>query len=227
MTNVGTVARVSLSASILIFALGMNAQSNPPGGVPPPNVPPSGAASQNSAPATPGSAGTGSSMGHMDADDMHSSATSQKEMDKQFVRKMIMGNHAEIDAGNLAVQKASSDDVKKFGQKMVDDHTMLLNDLNKVAENLHIKAPQAASAKDKAMAAKLSAMSGDAFDRAYVKDMVKDHEKDVAEVKKETNSASIPEVKDAATKALPVIQSHLEMIQGIQKNMMSGSASTK
>jgi putative membrane protein len=76
------------------------------------------------------------------------------------------------------------------------------------------------------MAAKLSALSGDTFDRAYVKDMVKDHEEDVAEVKKESSAASIPEVKDAANSALPIIQGHLEMIRGIQKNM-SSSASTK
>jgi putative membrane protein len=118
--------------------------------------------------------------------------------------------------------------VKSFAQKMVDDHTVMLNDMNKVADDLHIKAPQSASGKDKAEAAKLSALSGSAFDSAYVKAMVKDHKKDVAELTQESNSASIPEVKDAATKALPVVKGHLEMIQGIEKNMASsGSASVR
>lgn len=200
---------LSFATAVVAFAMGVSAQSYPQ-------------------PANPGMAGSNPGMGRMDTSDAMHSSTAQKETDKDFVRQMIMGNHSEIDAGNLAVQKASNEEVKKFGQKMVDDHTMLLDDLTRLAEELQIKAPQAASSKDKAMAAKLSAMSGDAFDRAYVKDMVKDHEKDVAEVKKEANSAAIPEVKDAATKALPVIQGHLEMIQGIQKNMMAGGrASTR
>ena len=194
-----TTIRQALASTVMTFALGLSAQAYPQ---------PSGG--------NPG-------MNRADPGDAIHSATAQKEIDKEFVQKMIMGNHSEIDAGNLAVQKASSDEVKKFGQKMVDDHTMLLNDLTKLADELHIKAPQSASSKDKAMAAKLSAMSGDAFDRAYVKDMVMDHKKDVAEVQKESTSAAIPEVKDAAVKALPVIQTHLEIIQGIQKNMMSAS----
>jgi len=203
------ILRLSCATAVMAFALGVSAQTYPQ-------------------PANPGLAGSNPGVNRTNTNDALYSATAQKETDKDFVRQMIMGNHSEIDAGNLAVQKASNEEVKKFGQKMVDDHTMLLNDLTKLADELHIKAPQAASSKDKAMAAKLSAMSGDAFDRAYVKDMVKDHEKDVAEVKKEANSAAIPEVKDAATKALPVIQGHLEMIQGIQKNMAAGgSASTK
>lgn len=218
MTNFGNFARFGLAASVLTFALGVSAQSYPTGG-----VSPGGASSQTSPTGTPGATN------RIDAYDATHSATasSQKEMDKAFVRKMIMGNHSEIDAGNLAVQKASSDEVKKFGQKMVDDHTMLLNDMTKLADDLHIKAPQTAPAKDKAMAAKLSAMSGTDFDKAYVKDMVKDHENDVAEVRKESHDAEIPQVKDAAIKALPILEGHLNMIKGIQKDMMGGSASTK
>jgi putative membrane protein len=175
-------------------------------------------------PNTPDSAGATDAMGNAST-----GMGSQQAMDKDFVRKMIMGNHAEIDAGNLALQKSSNDDVKKFAQKMVTDHTAMLDDMTRLAEQLQIKAPQAASPKDKAEAAKMSALSGSAFDNAYVKAMVKDHKKDVSELKNESSNASIPPVKDAASKALPIVQSHLDMIEGIQKNMTSasGSASTK
>jgi putative membrane protein len=177
--------------------------------------------------ANPGAGSQPNGMGPM-ATATDNMATAQRDADKEFVQKAIMGNRAEVDAGNLALQKSNNADVKSFAQKMVDDHTAMLNDMNKVAEELHIKAPQSASRKDKAEAAKMSAMSGSAFDSAYVKAMVKDHKKDVAELTKESNSASIPEVKDAATKALPVVKGHLEMIQGIEKNMASsGSASAK
>jgi putative membrane protein len=209
MTNSGIVARLSAAAAVLTMAFGLSAQvyqnpnSNPGAGNQPNGVGPI---------ATP----------------TDSMATAQKDADKEFVQKAIMGNRAEVDAGKLALQKSNNADVKSFAQKMVDDHTVMLNDMNKVADELHIKAPQSASGKDKAEAAKLSALSGSAFDSAYVKAMVKDHKKDLAELTKESSSASIPEVKDAATKALPIVQGHLEMIQGIEKNMASsGSASVK
>ena len=43
--------------------------------------------------------------------------------DKKFVEKAAQGGMAEVELGQLATQKASSDDVKKFGQRMVDDHS--------------------------------------------------------------------------------------------------------
>jgi putative membrane protein len=206
MTNSGIVARLGAAAAVMMMAFGLSAQMYP---------------NSNS---NPGAGNQPNGVGPM-ADNM---ATAQRDADKEFVQKAIMGNRAEVDAGNLALQKSNNADVKSFAQKMVDDHTVMLNDMNKVADDLHIKAPQSASGKDKAEAAKLSALSGSAFDSAYVKAMVKDHKKDVAELTQESNSASIPEVKDAATKALPVVKGHLEMIQGIEKNMASsGSASVR
>lgn len=215
--NLKSTVRFSAIAAIAALALSVSAQVNQP------NTPPSGSASQNSSPATDATTGrNGNSLDSTNAAPL--SAETQKDMDKAFVRKMVMGNHSEIDAGNIALQKSGNDDVKKFAQKMVDDHTALLNDMTQLAGQLNVKASQSASSKDKAMAAKLSSLSGDAFDKAYVSDMVKDHKNDVAEISKEANSAAIPQVKDAANKALPIIEGHLEMIQDIQKKMKSSSA---
>jgi putative membrane protein len=218
MTNSGIVARLSAAAAVMTMAFGLSAQMYPnPSST-------SGAGNQPNGAAGNQSNGMGPAMTPTD----NMAANAQKDADKDFVRKAIMGNHAEVDAGKLALQKSNNADVKNFAQKMVDDHTAMLNDMNKVADELHIKAPQSASGKDKAEAAKMSALSGSAFDSAYVKAMVKDHKKDVAELTKESNSASIPEVKDAATKALPIVEGHLEMIQGIEKNLASsGSATAK
>jgi putative membrane protein len=219
MTNSGIVARFGAAAAVMTIAFGLSAQMNHP------TVPPGGSTSPNS------TSGIGSQPNGMGSDNPMMTPTAsmaaQKDADKEFVRKAIMGNHAEIDAGNLALQKSSNADVKKFAQKMVDDHTAMLNDMNKVADDLHIKAPQTASGKDKAEAARMSALSANAFDSAYVKAMVKDHKKDVAELTKESRGASIPEVKDAATKALPIVEGHLDMIEGIEKSMASSGNSAK
>jgi putative membrane protein len=60
---------------------------------------------------------------------------------------------------------------------------------------------------------RLSKLSGAQFDRAYMQDMVKDHEEDVAEFQREANNGSDPDVKAFAGKTLPTLQSHLQSAQ--------------
>jgi putative membrane protein len=142
-----------------------------------------------------------------------------KMMDKAFVRKALEGGMAEVQLGQLAVQKSNNDDVKQFGQKMVDDHTKLGDQMKQIAQQMNVKVPDSPSSKDKATMAKLQALNGDAFDKAYIKDMVKDHKKDEKEFKEEARKASNPALKDAATQGEQVISEHLQMIEQIaQKN---------
>jgi putative membrane protein len=143
-------------------------------------------------------------------------------MDKQFIRTALEGGMAEVQLGQLATQKSSNPDVKEFGQKMVDDHTKLGDQMKQVAAQMNVKVPDSLSSKDKATMAKLSALNGDAFDKAYIKDMVKDHKKDEKEFKQEAMNASNPALKDAASQGAQVIGQHLQMIEQIaQKNNVS------
>jgi putative membrane protein len=139
--------------------------------------------------------------------------------DKNFVKNTIEGGLAEIECSQLALQKSNNDQLKRFAQRMIDDHTKLGDDLKPIASQLGVKGPTEPSKKDKAIIAKLQGLSGDDFDKAYVKLMLKDHQLDAAAFKQEVNSAQSPLVKDAATKDDPLIESHLQMIQDIAKSM--------
>lgn len=184
---------------------------------------PSGAGSQPPSPSqtSPASRPGMSPMSPMDQPSTSNSndKASSQMMDKEFVRKALQGGMAEVQLGQLAVQKGNSDEVKQFGQKMVDDHTKLGDQMKQVAEQMNVKEPTSLSGKDKGTLAKLQALSGDAFDKAYIKDMVKDHKQDEKEFKHEAQSASNPALKDAATQGAQIIGEHLQMIQQIaQKN---------
>jgi putative membrane protein len=124
--------------------------------------------------------------------------------------------------GQLAAQKATDPDVKAFGEQMVHDHTQVNDKLMSVAQSESMTLPTQPDAKQQATYQKLSALSGPAFDKAYVKDMVKDHEEDIKLFTKESQSGSDPKIKDFATSSLPVLQGHLDKIKGIQSKMMSG-----
>src|SRR5947199_10744429 len=99
--------------------------------------------------------------------------------DKTFVKKAAEGGLAEVELVQLAAQKATSDDVKKFGQRMVDDHSKANDELKSIAGNKNITTPQDVDAKHKALMDRLSKLSGPAFDRASMSEMVKDAQKDV------------------------------------------------
>ena len=122
---------------------------------------------------------------------------------------------AEVQLGQLAASKASADDVKQFGQKMVDDHTKLNDQMTPIAQQIGVTAPTQLSAKDQALMTKLQGMSGDQFDKAYIRAMVKDHRKDDMEFKKEASHGKDQAVKDAASQGEQVISQHLQMIEQI------------
>jgi putative membrane protein len=140
-------------------------------------------------------------------------------MDKAFVRKALQGGMAEVQLGQLAQQKSSNDDVKQFAQKMVDDHTKLGDEMKQVAQQLNVKPPDSPSGKDKSTMSKLQALNGDEFDKAYIKDMVKDHQQDEKDFKTEANNTTNPTLKQVASQGAQVIGEHLQMIEQIaQKN---------
>jgi putative membrane protein len=129
--------------------------------------------------------------------------------DRKFVRTAAQGGLAEVELGKLATEKASSEEVKKFGQRMVDDHTKAGDQLKEIASEKGIVVPQQLSPKDKMTRDRLAKLSGEQFDKAYMSDMVKDHVQDVAEFQKESQSGGDSDVKDFAAKTLPTLQDHL------------------
>ena len=143
--------------------------------------------------------------------------TNASASDKKFVRSALEGGNAEVQLGQLAAQKGNSEDVKQFGQKMVDDHTKLGDQMKEVAQKEGISAPSGVPAKDKALEAKLKSLSGDAFDKAYIQAMVKDHRHDLSEFKKEADSGNDTNIKDAASQGAQVISEHLKMAEQIAK----------
>jgi putative membrane protein len=135
--------------------------------------------------------------------------------DKMFLQKASEGGMAEIQLGQLAAEKGSSGEVKQFGQKMVEDHTKLNEQMKPIADTLGVSAPKHLNKVDQAEYDKLSGLSGDAFDQEYITDMVKDHRKDLHEFRREETATSNPALKQAVGQAEQVISQHLSMIQGI------------
>ncbi len=144
------------------------------------------------------------------------SASSQlSAADQTFVKKAAQGGMAEVELGKLATQKASSEDVKKFGQRMVDDHTKANDQLKQIAGNKGVTLPTDLDSKDQALKDRLSKLDGEKFDQAYMKNMVRDHTKDVSEFRKESTSGKDSDLKSFASQTLPTLEDHLKEAKNI------------
>jgi putative membrane protein len=146
------------------------------------------------------------------------SATSAKEQPGQkFITKAIEGNLTEVQLGQLAQQKGASDGVRNFGQQLATDHTAANQRATAVAGQMGVTPPSEPNKQQKAVYDRMSKLSGDAFDRQFVKHMVDDHKKDVAEYQKEAKQRNDP-AAGYASETLPTLQQHLQTAQSLAKD---------
>ncbi|MBS1805715.1 MAG: DUF4142 domain-containing protein [Acidobacteria bacterium] len=139
--------------------------------------------------------------------------TDASSSDRRFIHLALQGWNAEVKFGQLAAEKGSSDDVKQFGQKIVDDHTRLGGEMKMIAQQENIEVPAEITRKDKALEEKLRSLSGDAFDRAFIQAMVRDHRKDLSEFQKEAGSGNETSLRHAASQGAQVIGEHLQIAE--------------
>jgi putative membrane protein len=152
-------------------------------------------------------------------------APAKTSPDQKFVMEVAKGGMAEVELGKLATEKASSADVKSFGQRMVDDHTKAGDELKALAQSKNITLPTEIDPKEKALRDRLAKLSGEAFDRAYMTAMLDDHRKDANEFRIESRAGKDPEVKAWAAKTLGIVTQHLELAQ--QANKAVGTSGKK
>jgi putative membrane protein len=159
--------------------------------------------------------------------DTSKGSSASSKADGKRLRDLALANLAEIEAGKLAASQASSPDVKKFGQQMVDDHTKQLQELQKLAQARNVELPTTPDAKHQRAAKRLQGLSGADFDREYMRMQVKDHRDAHKIAERAAKRGKDGEVKAAAGKAAPEIQAHLKMAQQISGQQKGGAAGGK
>ena len=194
-------------------------------------------------PNTTGKTTAGCTMGHSDSMGMEkrggatgasgaagatgSSSGKLSSSDEKILKDIAQANIDEIEAAKLAQSKSQNDQVKSFAQQMIDDHTKGLNDTQQIAQQKGVTLPTEPDAKHKAMAKKLEAMSGPAFDKAYMAQAgVADHKAVHSKLKSDIKKAKDPDVKALAEKLEPIVAQHLKSAEQ-DKSSMAGTKSGK
>jgi putative membrane protein len=163
------------------------------------------------------------------------------ETERTFVQKASLSNQMEVELGNLASEKAEREEVKQFAEKLVRDHQSANRDLQSSVSPAGIQTqqpggvaatsdpqgrPEPAASGDMAeirqqieqTEQRLERASGQAFDRAYLDEMVKHHEKDVQEFERAAHSDQ-PQVRSFAERTLPVLREHLQQARQLQQSI--------
>jgi putative membrane protein len=161
--------------------------------------------------------------GNMNATGGHTGMAGMSSRDRDFIMDAAMGGLMEVELGRVAAQQGSSEAVKQFGQRMVDDHSKANTELMTLASSKGITLPTSIDDKHRGEVTKLSAMTGADFDRAYSKMMLKDHEKDVSEFEKESTKGGDADIKAFATSTLPTLQEHLQLARALPGNERASS----
>ena len=142
------------------------------------------------------------------------------DSDKQFITDTAQDGKVEVELGRLAEQKAASNEVKQFAQRMIRDHSQANSQLSRLAAQKHVTLPNDLDVQYEALIGTLSQRSGKDFDQMYMKYMVEDHEGDVSfRFPLEAQSGQDRDVKAWAAQTLPTLQEHLRMAHVIENNI--------
>ena len=204
--------RVALAAALIPFAGAAFSQATTGNTKPVDN---------NAARNLPGNANTASSAATAPAKPEGSGTRNGGAMlgggERKFIEAAAMGGMAEVEMGKLAQQKGSSQPVKDFGARMAQDHGKANEELKALATSKGIQLPGGIDAEHQHKMERMQKLSGADFDKAYMKDMLADHKKDVSEFRKQAKSAKDQDLKAFASKTLPTLEEHLKLAQQTEK----------
>jgi putative membrane protein len=134
---------------------------------------------------------------------------------QDFVTKATIAGKTEVAAARIALKNSQADDVKQFARQMIKDHTKAGDELASIAKGKSLQVPAHVDAKHREVLAGLRSQSGAAFDAAYAKQMVADHQEAVALFTAEAGDKTDPDLAAFAQKTLPTLQHHLSMANSL------------
>ena len=134
-------------------------------------------------------------------------SSSLGEKDKTFLKKAAKGGIMEVAMGKLASEQGQSAEVKKFGERMVTDHSKANDELKSIAKKKGVKLPS------KDLSEKWKS------DKDYMDAVVKDHEKDLAEFQEEAKEGTDSDLKEFAEETAKVVQEHLDLAKETQSKL--------
>lgn len=138
-------------------------------------------------------------------------------LDRQFIIDAAQAGMAEVSLGQMAVERATNDAVKQYGQRMVEEHTKANTELLQIASRKGVTPPKDMGPKYKAAMERLSQLPREAFDQAYINEAgMNGHLESLAVFQRQAQLGQDPDLKAFAAKTLPTVQNHLQRVSELK-----------
>jgi putative membrane protein len=150
---------------------------------------------------------------------MPTNATAQSDDDKKFLAMAAQSDQNEIALSKLAEQKATNPDVKAFAEKMIAEHTQMTASMKPFVDAWGLTPPTGPDADHQKELDKLNGLSGNDFDKAYMKDMVSDHTKALSAFTTEAKDTKDAKFRAAVIKGKTAVAAHKNMAYDLEKKL--------
>ncbi len=131
--------------------------------------------------------------------------------DEFFAAQAAQINRAEIEAGQLALDRASNPRVEQYARMMVDQHRDAQRELETIAARMNASLPNGTDSANRDLAAHLATLDGVRFDREYMSAMVAGHAHALSLYRDKARSISDPTLRSWTERQVPTLERHLSM----------------
>ena len=135
--------------------------------------------------------------------------------DTGFIRQVVQGNATEVALGRLAESRADADDVEEFAERMVSDHNAMNRQWTDLARENDMKVGLDFGPTGQQTIERLEDLSGAEFDQAYMSEMIRHHEQNLAGFQRMATSARSAEVRQLAGGGASTIREHLALARQV------------
>ncbi len=142
------------------------------------------------------------------------------EQEREMMEELAHAQLASVETGRLALEKTKNAQVRSFAQQMIEDHQKAYEELQQLGRSKPVTVPKDTSFQHKAIATALRLLSGDFFDRQYIRQVgINDHRRAVDLLMKMQQISTDSELKAYAARQLPIVERHLAMARELERQM--------
>ena len=138
---------------------------------------------------------------------------------EDFIKKAASSGMMEVTLGELASGKAASQQVREFGQMMVQDHSQANNKLKEIAGAMNVAIPQNMQEEHRQKIDDLQNTKAEEFDRKYMEEMIKAHEQDISDFEQIQDQVENEQLRSWALETLPTLRDHLQQAEQISQRL--------
>jgi len=139
--------------------------------------------------------------------------------DNDFLVKAFTSGVAEVKFSELAEDRSDSNQVKAFAQRMINSHKKVNDQLSEHARGLKLAVVAGLEKDKRAIYDRLAGLKGAEFDRAYLQQLIEDHDKAVKLFEGQARTGTHEGLKNFAQQTLPTLRDHLKHARLIHDNL--------